>query len=163
MSAHKFTIDLIIQKPLHEVYEAVHDPKQLSSYFTTNGASAPMIANTTVHWDFADFPGEFPVYVKHVERDKMISFEWQAQEAHGEGEHKKFNPTDYNTLVIFRFEGLNPKETKVSVTESGWKDTPAAKESAYMNCFGWSHMLCAMKAYLEHGINLRDGAFKQKY
>jgi hypothetical protein len=25
---------------------------------------------------------------------------------------------------------------------------------------GWTQMLCAMKAYIEYGINLREGMFK---
>ncbi len=28
------------------------------------------------------------------------------------------------------------------------------------NCGGWMQMLCAMKAWLEHGVNLREGMFK---
>ena len=28
-----------------------------------------------------------------------------------------------------------------------------------MNCEGWSQMLACMKAYVEYGINLRDGYY----
>ena len=36
----------------------------------------------------------------------------------------------------------------------------AASKASYGNCQGWMQMLCALKAYLEHGINLREGMFK---
>jgi uncharacterized protein YndB with AHSA1/START domain len=33
-----FTVSARISKPLHEVFEAVADPRKLSGYFTTGGA-----------------------------------------------------------------------------------------------------------------------------
>ena len=41
-------------------------PKELSSYFTTGGASGRLETGATVTWDFADFPGAFPVEVDEV-------------------------------------------------------------------------------------------------
>ena len=51
------------------MFEAVADPKELSSYFTTGGASARLEQGQTVTWDFADFPGAFPVHVTEVVPD----------------------------------------------------------------------------------------------
>ena len=59
----KFKVMMIVGKPVHEVFEAVADPKQLSSYFTTGGASGRLEEGKTVTWDFHDFPGAFPVTV----------------------------------------------------------------------------------------------------
>ncbi len=53
-----------INKPVEEVFDAVYSPNKLSSYFTTAGASGPLDEGTTVMWDFADFPGAFPVHVQ---------------------------------------------------------------------------------------------------
>ena len=40
-----------IGKPVVEVFDAVVNPKKLSGYFTTiKGASAPLVAGTTVTW-----------------------------------------------------------------------------------------------------------------
>ncbi len=36
-------------------------------------------------------------------------------------------------------------------------DTPGALRGSYNNCEGWTGMLCALKAWIEHGINLREG------
>ncbi|MNJ96755.1 hypothetical protein D3C87_144870 [compost metagenome] len=147
----KFEVKIIVQKPVHEVFDAVYNPKKLSGYFTTGGASAPLKEGTTVQWDFADFPGAFPVQVKQVVADKLIVIEWEASEG------------GYNTQTEFIFEALNPKETQVKISETGWKENEKGIISSYQNCQGWTQMGCAMKAYLEYGINLRNGAFKPLY
>ena len=67
-----------IAKPVDEVFDAVHDPAKISRYFTTGGASAPLDEGATVMWDFADFPGAFPVHVRKVEKNRTIEIDWQA-------------------------------------------------------------------------------------
>ena len=62
----RFTVSVKIQKPVEEVFDSVYNPKKLSQYFTTAGASAPLDEGTTVMWEFADHPGPFPVRVKKV-------------------------------------------------------------------------------------------------
>ncbi|MFV8258227.1 SRPBCC domain-containing protein [Bdellovibrio bacteriovorus] len=147
----KFEVSIIIQKPVNEVFDAVYNPKKLSAYFTTAGASAPLKEGTTVQWEFADFPGPFPVPVKQIIQDKLIVIEWEAETG------------GYNTKTEFVFEALNDKEAKVKIYETGWKEDEAGISSSYKNCMGWSQMACAMKAYLEYGINLRQGAYKPLY
>lgn len=146
----RFKVHIKIQKPVSEVFDAVYNPKKLSSYFTTGGASGPLDEGKTVTWDFADFPGAFPVHVKQVIPNQLIVFEWQAA-----GSEKD----PYNTKVEMRFETLENNSTMVSITESGWKQDEKGLESSYGNCFGWSHMSCCLKAFVEYGINLRRGSF----
>lgn len=139
----KFEVFGKIAKPVTEVFDAVYNPHKLSGYFTTAGASAPLDEGTTVTWDFADFPGAFPVHVRQVERDRLIVLEWQAADG------------DYLTQVRLEFEPLNNDGTIVRISESGWKETPDGLKSSYGNCMGWTQMLCCLKVYVEHGINLR--------
>ncbi len=70
----KFTVSGRIAKPVGEVFEAVVNPAELSHYFTTGGAKGRLERGATVTWDFADFPGAFPVKVAEVEKDKRIVF-----------------------------------------------------------------------------------------
>jgi hypothetical protein len=43
----------------------------------------------------------------------------------------------------------------LSISEQGWKtDAPGIKGSLD-NCGGWTHMAMCLKAYIEHGIDLR--------
>lgn len=52
----KFDVYGKIAKPVAEVFDSVYNPKKLSGYFTTGGASAPLDPGTTVTWDFATSP-----------------------------------------------------------------------------------------------------------
>lgn len=154
----KFTVSGRIAKPVHEVFEAVADPKKLSGYFTTGGAKGRLEAGATVTWDFHDFPGAFPVEVVEVEKDRLIVLRWDAAEG---DTPDGATPSGYKTTVTMNFEPLDDNtRTLVSITEEGWKQTEAGLKSSYGNCEGWTGMLAAMKVYVEHGINLRDGFYK---
>lgn len=48
----------------------------------------------------------------------------------------------------------------MTITEEGWKESQKALEACIGNTEGWTGMLCAMKVYLEHGFNLREGFYK---
>lgn len=145
----KFEVWMIIQKPVSEVFDAVYNNKKISQYFVTAGASAPLKEGTTVQWEFADFPGPFPVHCKQVVENKLITLQWEAADQGG-----------YQTTCEFVFEALNGNETKVKIYETGWRENEAGINASYGNCMGWSQMVAAMKAYLEYGINLRQGAYK---
>jgi uncharacterized protein YndB with AHSA1/START domain len=147
-----FKVSGHIARPVHEVFEAVADPDVLSKYFTTNGAKGRLETGATVVWDFADFPGAFPVHVTEVQSDRRIVLRWQADNG-GEGD-------PYETTVTMDFEGLDDGRTLVTIAEEGWRPTEAGQQAAYGNCEGWTGMLCAMKVWLEHGINLREGFYK---
>lgn len=146
-----FKVSGRIDRPVHDVFEAVADPDRLSLYFTTNGAKGRLEAGATVVWDFADFPGAFPVHVVDVEPDRRIVLRWAAADDGGP-------PTE--TTVTIEFEELDDGRTLVTIAEEGWRETDAGRQASYGNCEGWTGMLCAMKVWLEHGINLRDGFYK---
>ena len=136
-----------IAKPVAEVFDAVYNPSKLSGYFTTGGASGPLVEGSTVTWDFADFPGAFPVEVRKVERDRLIELEWKA------------NDGDYTTRTRLEFEPLEGGATLVRISEGKWNETQQGLDASYGNCMGWTQMLCAMKLYVERGINLREFFF----
>ena len=145
-----------IAKPVHEVFEAVVDPKKLSGYFTTGGAKGRLETGATVTWDFHDFPGAFPVKVVEVVPDRKIVLHWEAQDDSPEGEALPA----HDTTVTMTFEPLEDGRTLVAITETGWRETPKGLKASYGNCEGWTGMLCAMKIWLEHGFNFRQGFYK---
>jgi uncharacterized protein YndB with AHSA1/START domain len=57
----KFRVQAKKQKPVEEVYDAIYNPKKLSKYFTTGGASGPLDEGKEVMWGFHDYPGAFSV------------------------------------------------------------------------------------------------------
>jgi uncharacterized protein YndB with AHSA1/START domain len=155
----KFKVSARIAKPVPEVFEAVADPAKLSRYFTTGGAKGRLETGATVTWDFHDFPGAFPVEVAEVEANRRIVLRWEANEgAPVDGE--AITAAGYSTTVTIEFEPLDDTRTLVTIAEEGWRETPSGLRASYGNCQGWSQMLCALKAYLEYGINLREGMYK---
>lgn len=157
----KFRVAARIAKPVHEVFEAVANPDKLSCYFTTGGAEGRIEEGATVTWDFLDYPGAFPVYVTEVVPDERIVLEWQASEGEAPNvEGGELKDADYRTIVTMNFKALDDGRTLVEIAEEGWRENQGALQASYGNCQGWSQMLCAMKAWLEYGINLREGMYK---
>ena len=136
-----------VGRPLGRVFGAVQSPKELAAYFTTGGASGPLETGKTVMWDFADFPGAFPVKTKRAVKNKSILISWGSA-------------TGGNNDVLFTFKKVSPNSTEVRIRESGWPDTPKGQKAAFGNCMGWSQMLAALKAWCEYRINLRKGFYK---
>jgi uncharacterized protein YndB with AHSA1/START domain len=150
--ADKFTVQIKIQKPVEEVFDAVYNAEKLSGYFANGGASGPLAEGSSVEWRFADNPGKkpiaAPVNVRRVVANELIVVEWQGA-------------PDHDTTVEMTFESTGPEETLVKISESGWQAKDL--DHSYGNCFGWSFMITALKAYAEYGINLRKGAFGGTY
>ena len=157
----KFRVAARIAKPVHEVFEAVADPAQLSHYFTTGGAQGRLETGATVTWDFHDYPGAFPVEVVEVVPDQRIVLEWKANEGESPNvEGGEMKELDYSTTVTMTFKALDDGRTLVEIAEEGWRENQGALAASYGNCQGWTGMLLALKVWVEHGINLREGLYK---
>jgi uncharacterized protein YndB with AHSA1/START domain len=143
----KFRIQTKIQKPIEEVFDAVYNPNKITQYFATESASGPLDEGAKVIWRFADYPGDAPLVVKKMTPQKLIEFEWEAMDG------------GYNTQVQIEFEPLSAGETLVTISEGKWRENQKGLDASYGNCYGWMQMSCCLKAYLEHGINIRKGFF----
>lgn len=146
----KFRVFGRIAKPVTEVFEAVVDPTSLSAYFTTGGAAGRLEPGATVSWDFADFPGAFPVQVIEVVTPEKIVLRWPSNEAGAKGQE---------TEVTMLFSDTGDGRTLIEISETGWGENPAGLRASYKNCMGWSQMICALKAWAERKINLREGMY----
>lgn len=152
----KFRVSGRIAKPVAEVFEAVVNPDHLSQFFTTGGAKGRLETGATVTWDFADFPSAFPVRVEKVVENREIVLYWGAADDAADGE--SFVPHD--NRVTLTFEPLDDDtRTLVTITEEGWQETPKGLKAAFGNCEGWTGMFFAMKVWLEHGLNVREGTY----
>lgn len=149
-AAPRFSVSGRIAKPVHEVYEAVADPDVLSEYFTTGGARGRLETGARVSWDFADYPGRFPVDVVEAVPDERIVFRWETDDTIDDVTH---------TTVTMTFASLDDGRTLVTIAEEGWANSPGGRKASYQNCEGWTGMLCAMKMWVEHRINLREGFY----
>jgi uncharacterized protein YndB with AHSA1/START domain len=154
----KFKVSGRVARPVEEVFEAVADPAKLSAYFTTGGAVGRMESGKTVQWEFADFPGAFPVEIVEIEKNRRIVLQWEANEGPPEDGEAVVGAA-YTTTVVFTFDALDDGRTLVTIEEGGWRETPTGLKAAFGNCQGWSQMLAALKMWVEHGINLREGFY----
>ncbi len=151
LSELRFTVSGRIARPVAAVYEAVADPEQLSQYFATGGARGRLESGGEASWDFADFPGRFPVNVVEADPPRRIVIRWEGIAAASE---------DGMTTTTFEFEPIDDgARTLVTITESSWQATPDGAKNAFGNCEGWTGMLAALKMWLEHRINLREGFY----
>lgn len=141
----QYTVSARIMKPVAEVFDAVVDPNKLSSYFTTvGGTSGPLVAGTRVTWW-----GKIDVDVIEVEENARLVLRWANEQ------RKVPDPI----TIEMKFESLDDGATLVSISESGYPASEQGLESSFSTCEGWTQMLCCLKAWVEHGINLREGYF----
>ena len=148
-----------IAKPVHEVFEAVADPRKLSHYFTTGGAKGRLETGATVTWDFHDFPGAFPVEVIEVVPDEGSCSNGRPAKASGEIGAK--DRADYQTTVTMTFKPARRRAHAGRDRRGRLARQPKARSRpATAIARAGSQMLCALKVWLEHGINLREGMYK---
>ncbi|WP_062305518.1 SRPBCC domain-containing protein [Demequina subtropica] len=144
-----FTVSGRIARPAAAVYEAIADPAQLSQYFATGGARGRLEPGGEVTWDFADHPGRFPVTAVEADPPRRLVIAWDAIAGVAD-----------QTTVVFELEPVDAgARTLVTITESAWRNTPDGSQAAFRNCMGWTQMLDSLKAWIEHGIVLRDGYY----
>lgn len=130
-----------IQKPVKEVFEAIVNPEMMANYFISKG-SGNLESGKEVKWEFPEFEGSFPVAVKEIRENEFVSFVW-----------------DPDSLVEIKLEKKSENDTVVYVTEEGHNQDEAGIKWVIGQTEGWANFLACMKAWLEYGIHLRNGAF----
>ena len=133
-----------IQKPIHEVFEAIILPEKMANYFISQSTGI-MEEGKNLIWKFPEFNFECPVKVQKIEKDKYISF------------YCENSGVDLLVEIILLEKENN--STLVSISEKSMENNEAGLKWLSGNSFGWSNFLACLKAYLEYNINLRKGAF----
>src|SRR5690606_40683093 len=133
-----------IQKPIHEVFEAIVDPNKMSHYFI-KGSTGRLETGKTIDWTFREFAESFPVTGKTIEADSYISFDWSGGTA--------------GQLVEIHLSTYGDSSTVVKITEHEMNNNKDGILIMMRQTEGWANFLACLKAYLEYGINLRTGAF----
>ncbi len=146
MTAQNLTINVAmqIQKPIHEVFEAIVNPEKMTNYFISE-STGKMEEGKNLIWKFPEFDFECPVRVSKIEKDQYISYYWE-------------NSGKELLVEITLSKSLNGS-TLVSISEKEMENNEDGLKWLSGNSFGWSNFLACLKAYLEYGINLRKGSF----
>jgi uncharacterized protein YndB with AHSA1/START domain len=126
---------MLIRKPVALVFEAFVDPTITSKFWFTRGSGRlEQGAEVTWYWDM--YGASAQVKVKTVEKNKIIAVEWP-------------------TPVEWVFTPKSTDTTFVVITASGFVGTDDERVARAIDSMGgFSFVLAACKAFLEHGIAL---------
>ena len=137
--------EMLIRRPVAEVFEAFIDPAVTSKFWFTKG-SERLDTGERIRWDWEMFGVSAEVNVKAIEANKRILIEWSS--AGG-------NPTTVEWLFAPRADNT----TFVTVTESGFSGSgDEIVRKALDSQGGFTFLMSGLKAYLEHKIALNLSA-----
>lgn len=135
-------VQMGILKPASEIFNSIVDPEIMNQYFIST-STGRMESGKTLTWTWTDYEGEHEIKVGKIEKDKVVSFEW--------------NGSGVNCVVVITLESKSENQTLVKITESEWPADYKGANQCMGQVEGWTHFLLCMKAYLEYGIDLRIG------
>ncbi|MWB96191.1 polyketide cyclase [Flavobacterium sp. GA093] len=132
--------EMLIRKPVSEVFQAFVNPEITSKFWFTKG-SGLLEPGKTTEWTWEMYGFSLSVFTKVLEENKKIVIEW--------------GNTGEETIVEWIFTSLSENETFVSITNSGLKgDIDKIIEEVRNSTEGFTLVLAGAKAYLEHQIQL---------
>ena len=131
--------EMLIRKPVSEVFEAFVNPAITSRFWFTKG-SGRLEAGKQIRWDWEMYNHSVQVNVKAVEENQRILIEWE-----GYGGF---------TTVEWIFTS-RPEGTLISVTNAGFNGGgDEVVKQALDSTGGFTLVLAGAKAFLEHHIDL---------
>ena len=136
MTAPIVKAQMLIRRPTAEVFNAFADPAVTTRFWFTK-SSGKLETGTRVRWDWEMYGVGDDVEVKSVEPNSRILFEWSFP---------------HSNLVELTFTE-QPGGTMVRIVNSGFRGGDLSAQ-ALDATQGWNIVLCAAKAWLEHGIEL---------
>ncbi len=138
---HKFqaVAELLIRRPVEEVFEAFVDPNITTKFWFT-GSSGELEEGAEITWVWEMYDFEQPVFVKTLIPNKKLVLLW------GEEQH---------ATVKIDFTMYGQDHCFVSIKNWGFKGGSSdIAEQINDAAGGFTMVLAGLKAYLEHGIQL---------
>ena len=132
---------MLIRRPVKDVFEAFVDPSVTSRFWFSKGSGRLETGKRVVwHWDM--YGVSTNVEVKAIEPNRRILIEW--------------NGPDNPSSVEWTFEPQGTERTFVMIRNWGFGGDAAKRVAeAIESTGGFSFVLAGLKAYLEHGIDLK--------
>ena len=132
------TAQMLVRKPVSEVFEAIVNPKITTQFWFTK-STGRLDKNARVRWDWEMFGVGDVLTVKEFEENARILIEWENDP----------------TVVEWRFEERGGGATLVTIANWGF---PGACDEVLPHAVdskgGYTMVLAGLKAWLEHGIQL---------
>ena len=131
---------LLIRKPVRQVFEALLDPAITSRFWFSKG-SGRLETGKKIRWDWEMYGVHSDVEVKVIEVNKRILIEWNLYGAE--------NPS----MVEWTFEDKGDNSTFVVVKNWGFKgDADQVVTQSIDSTEGFTFLLAGLKVFLEHEI-----------
>ena len=146
--ARSYTVQTKIRRPVAEVFDAVVSSDKLCKYFTSE-STGDFEEGAEIGWRWEHYEFELPVVVEKIVPNELIQLVLDS------AAWKKTVSESYPVRVIFEFESLDDGGTMLSISEDGWKTDTDGLKGSHDNCGGWTHMAMCLKAWIEHGIDMR--------
>ncbi|HEU4556868.1 MAG TPA: SRPBCC family protein [Longimicrobium sp.] len=132
---------MLIRRPATEVFRAIADPAVTTRLWFSK-SSGRLEPGARVRWEWEMYGAGTQVEVKEIEENRRILVEWDGPDA--------------PTSVEWTFEPRGDEQTFVTVRNWGFHGDADAQVSAAIDSMGgFSLLLAGLKAFLEHGIELR--------
>jgi uncharacterized protein YndB with AHSA1/START domain len=129
---------MLIRKPVAQVFEALVDPR-ITSHFWFSKGSGKLETGKRIRWDWEMYGHHTDVDVKAIELNKRILIEWNGPENPSAVEWTFEDKGDDSTFVVVKNWGFNGDGDKVvaeTIDSTG----------------GFTFLLAGLKVFLEHGI-----------
>jgi len=133
---------MLIRRPVSEVFQALVDPDITTNFWFTK-STGRLTPGATVQWTWEMYDATGNFQVKEFEQDRLLVIEWGAVGASSTTFEARFTPRSGDT-------------TFVDITETGYAGETGDEivNQAIGSMGGFTQMLAALKAFLEHGIVL---------
>lgn len=128
---------LLIRRPVREVFEAFVDPAITTKFWFTR-SSGRLEQGKDVRWDWEMYGASAQVHVDALEPERRIRITWN-----GPGPQ-----------VEWTFQDRPDQTTLVMISNSGFLQDEAAVAMAIDSMGGFTALLAGAKAWLEHRITL---------
>lgn len=130
---------MLIRRRVDLVFEAFVDPAITANFWFTKG-SGRLEEGKQVRWEWEMYGLSATVNVKSVERHRRILIEWD----------------EPPSPVEWLFEARADESTLVKIRASGFTGSDDEKVAKALDSMGgFAIVLAGLKAFLEHGINLK--------
>jgi uncharacterized protein YndB with AHSA1/START domain len=134
-------VAMLIRRPPRAVFEALVDPGITTRFWFTK-SSGRLRPGAMIRWEWEIFGAEAKVWVREFEENRRVVFDW------GDDEHA-------TTTVEFRIVPHGDGGAYLQVTETGIDgDGDDVVARALDSTNGFTFMVCALKALLEHDVVL---------
>ncbi|MDQ6418898.1 SRPBCC family protein [Paenibacillus sp. LHD-117] len=128
-------VEMLIRKPVNEVFTAFVDPAITTQFWFTKG-SAKLEAGSRVQWDWEIYGASADIDVLEIVENSRIVIDWGSR-------------------VEWTFAPRGDDATFVTIVNDGFEGSgDELVHQATDSTEGFTIVLCGLKAYLEHGIRL---------